>query len=88
MTARLRYFWFKSPQLEYRLGYGVTAWTEEDAVSLLREKVFGGDPLPDGLKMAADIDLSQLDRHVTPNMSPPIFRGIWFPQGYADNNNR
>ena len=84
MSAKLRHFWFKSDQLQHRLGYGVTAWTDDDAVGLLREKVFGGGTLPAGMTMAADIDLARLDKHVTPNMEAPIWRGIWFPRGYVD----
>jgi hypothetical protein len=84
MTAKLRYFWFKSEQFEHGLGYGVTAWTEDDAVALLRQKVFAGAAIPVEITMAADIDLAHLDKHVTPNMEAPTWRGVWFPRGYAD----
>jgi hypothetical protein len=62
----------------------VTAWTEDDATTLLREKVFGGDTLLAGMTMTVDIDLARLDKHVTPNMEAPTWRGVWFPRGYAD----
>ena len=85
MSTKLRHFWFKSEQLEHGLGYGVTAWTEDDAVALLRQKIFAGGVLPAGMTVAADINLADLDKHVTPNMEAPTWRGVWFPRGYADS---
>jgi hypothetical protein len=67
------------------LGYGVTAFDQEDALSLLREHVFGGAEMPPTRSVIDDVDLSALDEgHVRPNMETPVFRGVWFPRGYKD----
>jgi hypothetical protein len=66
-----------------RLGYGVTAWTEEDAMALLREAVFHGKELSGIAAVIADVDVSTLDPdHILPNMEPPNRRGVWFPRGF------
>jgi hypothetical protein len=43
--GKLRQFWFKFEQMPaptpVNLGCGVTAFSREDALSLLREKIFG-----------------------------------------------
>lgn len=63
-----------------RLGVGVTAYSEADALSLF-EVAFGsgkqhGVPTP-------VVDLADLDQgHVIPNMGNHLKRGIWFPLGY------
>ena len=65
------------------LGCGVTAYGYDDALALLREKVFTDGVLPRILEFNEDdIDISLLDHeHVRPNMENPISRGIWFPMG-------
>jgi hypothetical protein len=84
MNPRLRRFWFKfESDARSRLGYGVTAWTEEDAAAILSQEVFGGGSLPNA-SITVDVDVSQLDAgHILPNMESPNWRGIWFPRGYA-----
>jgi hypothetical protein len=82
MSLKLRRFWFKIAG-ERDFGYGVTAWTEEDAANILRAEVFNGEPLPDHT-ISVDIDVSTLDAgHVLPNMESPNWRGIWYPLGFA-----
>lgn len=62
------------------LGYGITAFSVDDALALLRDEVFRGDPLPLIGSIIADVDLSTLDtRHVLPNAGDPVPRGIWYP---------
>jgi hypothetical protein len=63
------------------LGCGVTAFTFEDAVAVLRQTVFGEDPLPDVVQVIEDIDVRTLDQgRIVPNMRPPNERGVWFPR--------
>ncbi len=63
-------------------GCGVTAYGYDDAINLLRERVFGGNEL-NVINFQEDVDLSKLDQnHVTPNMGSVVVRGIWFPLGY------
>lgn len=66
------------------LGCGVTAYDYNDALALLREKVFKGGVVPRILEFKEDVDISLLEqKHVRPNMENPTIRGIWFPMGYA-----
>jgi hypothetical protein len=87
----LKRFWFEfdvSLGDALRGGCGVTAVDREDALGLIRERVRGGAELPAVTECIEDVDVSKLDpRHVLPNLvMPTIWRGVWFPQGYADWN--
>jgi hypothetical protein len=85
----LRRYWFEfrhtihAPHpLGTLLGCGVTAFSHEDALQLLRERVFVGDPLPPIRRCVEDVDVSTLDPgHVLPNTADPTRRGVWFPLG-------
>jgi hypothetical protein len=67
-------------------GCGVTAWSAEDAFAILGETVFRGRSLPPVATLTEDVDVSTLDAgHVLPNMLPPVWRGVWFPIGFADS---
>jgi hypothetical protein len=71
------------PSCGSRLGYGVTAYSEDDARSILAFVAFDG-VLPEVAQVRADVDVRELDRgHVIPNMNPPNWRGVWFPKGFA-----
>ena len=75
---RLRRFWFP---LERQFGIGVTAATEEEALALATETKerygFVGQFGP----VVVDVDVSTLDeKHVLPNIGPPVVRGVWYPQ--------
>lgn len=79
------WFEFDDNNLPYgiKIGCGVTAYNNEDALYLLKEKVFKGATLPKFKNMFENVDVSTLDAgHVLPNMSPPNIRGVWFPLGY------
>ena len=84
---QLRRYWFtfekSSNPTPLNLGCGVTAFDYEDALSLLRERVFIKEPLPTIIHHIGDIDVSTLEKnHVFPNMGLVTDRGIWFPLGY------
>jgi len=87
VSAKLRRFWFKFKADRHSpLGYGVTAWTVDDARAILRTEVFQSD-LPSGAEIVSDVDVRTLDQgHIIPNMASPAWRGIWFPRGYAKSN--
>jgi hypothetical protein len=91
MTSKavLRRFWLKFDDDVYSpMGYGVTAWTEDDAISILKSLVFRDQPVPKA-KITADVDFSALDPgHIGPNMGSPNWRGIWYPLGFGDNEER
>ena len=66
------------------LGCGVTAFSREDALSLVQETVFRGQSLPEIASITKGIDISKLDaNHVLPNMGNVVLRGVWFPLGYS-----
>jgi hypothetical protein len=87
MSVPLQRFWFHiAGDVGSPLGYGVTAWTQEDAVSILQTVIFKSTPLPN-YDVQADVDVSRLDaEHILPNMESPTWRGIWFPRGFAKAN--
>ncbi len=66
------------------MGCGVTAFDEDDAVCILKDKVFCSYLFPEIKESIIDVDVSKLDRsHVLPNMADPTQRGVWFPLGYS-----
>ncbi len=86
----LHRFWFEfdlsiedSPPAGTLLGCGVSAYDYDDAINLIKERVFDDDKLPEITKEVRDVDVSTLDQnHVLPNMGIVTNRGIWFPLGY------
>ena len=87
MEPHLRRYWFKFEPLEkpspLNRGCGITAYSLDDAVSLLRERVFSDQPLPRIAQTIVDVDVSTLNPgHVIPNMGLVTRRGVWFPNGY------
>ena len=83
----LHRYWFEFdlPQsqarlVSYGLGCGVTAYDYEDAITLMKDRVFKDSELPPIRNMIGDVDVSTLDgKDVKPNMGMPVFRGVWFP---------
>jgi hypothetical protein len=74
-------YWITSPTQPWGpLGYGVTAWSVEDALRIIRG---WGFELPDPLDLVSiqdGITVADLDQsHVVPNMGPIVLRGMWFP---------
>jgi hypothetical protein len=63
--------------------FGVTAYSETDALEILRYVAFSASALPEVIEVATDVDVRSLDQgHVIPNMNPPNWRGTWYPKGY------
>ena len=74
----LKRYWF---EVENSLGFGVTAYSLEDAEHLLAEAIYSRRAQPLRIvKIVEGVDIRDLDQgHVIPNMGPPNFRGVWFP---------
>ncbi|MEZ5344751.1 MAG: hypothetical protein R2681_04255 [Pyrinomonadaceae bacterium] len=73
----LRRYWFKSGK---HFGIGVTAFSRADAEFLVK-KADLSEQLKYVTEVIENVDIRNLDQgHVIPNMSPPNFRGVWFPQ--------
>ena len=87
---RLHKYWFKfrltiaDPHpIGTLMGCGVTASSKEDALQLLRERVFRSLSLPSIDKCLEDVVMSDLDaKHVVPNVGDSSRIGVWFPLGY------
>ena len=86
----MKRYWFEfnfsaEDKIPYGLpiGCGVTAFSYEDAIKIIREKIFASKKMPDTKKNIEAVDVSTLDQaHVIPNMRFPSERGVWFPSGY------
>ncbi len=62
------------------LGCGVTAYSVEDALSLIRDQVFPRSQMPEVVSIREIREVSELDQnHVVPNMGNTLARGVWFP---------
>jgi hypothetical protein len=88
-VSALRQFWFRFEPFPtptaINLGCGVTAFSREDALALLRERVFGANGSPPLVEVIDDIARTALDpKHVLPNLGKLEQRGVWFPQGYDE----
>lgn len=84
-------YWFEFDFENYKnaippgvyLGCGITAYTYDQAITILANRVFVNKDLPRIIKIVENIDVSKLDQgKVIPNMKPPIYEGVWFPLGY------
>jgi hypothetical protein len=90
MVEGLTRFWIefeysaeREPPTGTRLGVGVTAIDDRDALQLVAHRVLNDGPLPPIKEIRANVDVSMLDEgHVLPNMGLPHVRGVWFPLGY------
>jgi hypothetical protein len=88
-VSDLRPFWFRFEPMPtptpINLGCGVTAFSREDALALLQERVFGANGVPRLVEVIDDITRAALDsKHVVPNLGKLEERGVWFPQGYDE----
>ena len=64
-------------------GCGVSAYSYDDAISILETKVFVEMKVPSFKVKKEDVDISLLDEnHILPNMGDVTLRGVWFPLGY------
>jgi hypothetical protein len=75
----LHRYWFDTKG-EGHLGFGVTAYSVEDAKVLVDEAAKRLGLSAQVNEVVEDVDVRDLDQnHVVPNMGPPNFRGVWFP---------
>jgi hypothetical protein len=80
MSPPLTSFWIKDSSIP-NLGFGVTAFSTDDALHLLRQAGIELDTNSAKLRLLEGISISDLDQnHVIPNMGPMNFRGVWFPR--------
>ena len=67
-----------------RNGVGVTGVDLDDCLSIVSARIFNGTALPAVARVIEDVDVSTLGELVLTKMEPPIWRGIWFPSGFAE----
>jgi hypothetical protein len=80
--SALHVFWIIPPSPHGPLGIGVTAWTLDDALHIIRGWGFGYFLPADlsTLTVREGVTVSELDQnHVVPNMGPIVVRGMWYP---------
>ncbi len=84
--VELTSFWIKSPLSHAPLGFGVTAHSLEDALSLIRALGYARF-LPDNLAdihVTAGVGVSDLEEpYVVAHMGPIVVRGMWYPFVYV-----
>ncbi|MFD2720283.1 hypothetical protein ACFST9_16275 [Hymenobacter monticola] len=67
------------------LGIGVTAYSIEDAESLVSKMLFANGQIP-AFRYRIIQNLDELEQnHVLPNIGLISFRGIWFPKHPPEN---
>ncbi len=82
MNKLLNKYWITTSgcQALFRIGIGVTAYSEEDMMAVVKKKI-REDFLVESVRRIQSIDELE-QNHVVPNMEEFISRGIWFPRGY------
>lgn len=77
-------YWLKTQNPHDPLGYGVTAFSLDDAVSIIRWNGFSFPESMDGVEVRESItfdELSKLDHsaYITTHLGPMASRGLWYP---------
>jgi hypothetical protein len=76
-NALLKTFWIE-PLGSKVAGFGVTAFSCEDAFQLLNASGHSFSIDDPQVRVTEGIRVEDLD-HVVPNMGPVVFRGVWYP---------
>ncbi|HLG95244.1 MAG TPA: hypothetical protein VKX49_02905 [Bryobacteraceae bacterium] len=72
-------YWIKPAEADHGLGYGVTAYSLEDAMSLLKEARITFNPATATVR--ENVQPEQMDaKHIAPNAGPTVWRGVWYPR--------
>ena len=80
MAKFLTAFWIVPPEHHGPLGYGVTAFTLSDAITILRNLGYNLPADLSALRVIEGIQVADLDDpHVRTNMGPIVVRGLWYP---------
>jgi len=81
-TPGLTAYWIVPPSPHGPVGFGVTAWSLDDALRIIRALDYGRY-LPDdleALRVKEDIRFAELDDpNVVANMGSIVVRGMWYP---------
>ena len=77
MEDGLRYFWIDHSDMHGPLGYGVTAFSEADALQLVEAlgyQLYAADKIRE-IRTVEEIP----HKHVRDHMGPFVVRGLWYP---------
>jgi hypothetical protein len=76
----LHTYWITTGDAHGPLGYGVTAWSLEDAIRIIRGFGYNLPENPKGVRVKRGVSVADLDEpHVVKNMGPIVVRGLWYP---------
>ena len=80
MSEPLTSFWIIPRGAPLGAGYGVTAFSEPDALRLIREAGYGLPADSSELEIRPGVGPDDVDpTHITPNAGPSVVRGVWYP---------
>ena len=80
MADPLTSFWILPRGAALGAGFGVTAFSEDDALDLIRKAGYEVSPDKSSLQITSGIRPDQVDaKHIAPNSGPSIVRGVWYP---------
>ena len=73
-------YWIKIPSRPNGpLGFGVTAWSLDDALAIIRVRGYTLPDDPREMQIHDNVAYGALHRHVQQHMGPIVVRGIWYP---------
>jgi hypothetical protein len=80
----LIHYWLKPPRPHGPLGFGVTAFSLDDAIRIIRWNGYSFPERLDGVEVRAGItfeELTTLDHanYITTHLGPMAARGLWYP---------
>jgi hypothetical protein len=80
MADPLTSFWILPQGAALGAGFGVTAFSEDDAVRLIREAGYELPPDRDSLQITSGILPHEIDeKHIALGSGPSVVRGLWYP---------
>lgn len=75
----LKQYWIMPNDLHGPPGIGVTAFSLEDACSIVERLGYRLPGDPSLLDVVVGVRVDALDAHVRKNMGPTAVRGVWYP---------
>ncbi len=90
MAAALKKYWIRVETSAHdtnswisALGYGITAFSREDAIDMLRTEAFEGQPMPEVVEVVEDVDEEEIQkRYGMAKLEAFLWPGIWYPTWY------
>jgi len=77
MNEKFISFWIEPTGKNGPIGFGVTAWSREDAVALIKEAGYQDD-LTAGI-VRENVHPHEINSYVASHSGPSLLRGVWYP---------